>query len=100
MIQEHLMTSPKYVHRVHVTQTTGYHKIVTILQKLIYLHLFTDCSMKISLDAMIARLERNLYKTVCKQRQINNLVYFLCIKLSIEHSTKCDSRTQLNNTIT
>ena len=31
MIQGHLMTSPKCVHHVHVTQTTGYHSILTIL---------------------------------------------------------------------
>ena len=31
MIQGHLMTSPKCVHHVHVTQTRGYHTILTIL---------------------------------------------------------------------
>ena len=51
------------------------------LQKLIYLHLFTDCFMKISLQTseQISEqillcfewwLERNLHETVCKQMQI------------------------------
>ena len=31
MIQGHFMTSPKYVHHVHLTQTTDYDTILTIL---------------------------------------------------------------------
>ena len=42
------------------------------LQKLIYLYLFTDCFMQISLQSSEqVRLERNLHETVCKQIQIN-----------------------------
>ena len=49
--------------------------------KLIYLHLPTDCFMKISLPSTgLRRLERNLHE----------------YKFSIEHSTTCDSRTNLN----
>ena len=36
MIQGHLMTSPKYVHYVHVTHTTGYHTILTILIQIVH----------------------------------------------------------------
>ena len=50
------------------------HKIAQRLQKLIYRHLSTDCFMRISL---------------------HSLGY---IKLSIEHSSTCDSRTNLNYT--
>ena len=39
------------------------------LQKLIYLHLPTDCFMKISVQ--LCRLERNLHETVCRQMQMN-----------------------------
>ena len=42
------------------------------------------------------RFERNLHETVCKQMQINKLLESLYIKLPIEHSTTCDSRTNLN----
>ena len=46
------------------------------LQKLIYLHLPTDCFMKISFQSWGPhtephRLERNLYETVCRLMQIN-----------------------------
>ena len=37
------------------------------LQKLIYLHLSTDCFTKI----LVCRLKRNLHETVCRQMQIN-----------------------------
>ena len=40
MIQGHLMTSPKCVHRVHVTQTTGYLTILTILIQIF--HVFSQ----------------------------------------------------------
>ena len=40
MVQGHLMTSPKCVHRVHVTQTTGYHTILTILIQIF--HIFSQ----------------------------------------------------------
>ena len=53
--------------------------------KLIYLHLPTYSFMKISLGK-------------CRQMQINWILEFLCIKLSIEHSTTWDSRTNLNYT--
>ena len=43
-------------------------------------------------------MKRNLHETVCKQLQINFLSS-LCIQLSIEHSTMCDSRTKLNYTV-
>ena len=44
------------------------------LQKLIYLHLSTDCFMKISLHSAGPSEERNLYETVCRQMQINELL--------------------------
>ena len=34
--------------------------------------------------------------TVCRQMQINLLLWSMCIKISIQHSTTCDSRTNLN----
>ena len=40
MIQGHLMTSSKCVHYVHVTQTTGYHTILTILIQIF--HIFSQ----------------------------------------------------------
>ena len=45
------------------------------LQKLIYLHLFTDCFMKISLQSseqIYSKIYRNLYETVCKQKTTTN----------------------------
>ena len=41
------------------------------LQKLIYLHLFTDCFIIIRTN-FFWRLEINLHETVCKQMQINS----------------------------
>ena len=38
MIQGHLMTSPQCVHHVHVTQTTGYLTILTILIHIFHIH--------------------------------------------------------------
>ena len=42
------------------------------LQKLIYLHSYTDCFMKISVHVTGGshRVERNLHETVCGQMQI------------------------------
>ena len=43
-----------------------------ILEVIIYLHLPTDCFMKISFQSEEPRgLERNLHETVCRQMQIN-----------------------------
>ena len=51
------------------------------LKKLIYLHLFTDCFIKISLQSaeQITKkkfwwLEKNLHETVCKQKQMKLLL--------------------------
>ena len=41
-------------------------------------------------------IEEKAHETVCEQMQINQFLKSLCIKLSIEHSTTCDSRTHLN----
>ena len=37
-IQGHLMTSPKCVHHVHVTQTTGYHTVLTSLRQICHIY--------------------------------------------------------------
>ena len=63
MIQEQLITSPKCAHRVHVTQTTGYHTILTILIQIF--HIFSDTYIVFKASVLFLRYVQIQRKILC-----------------------------------